>query len=467
MDNDMGMRNKLFVFGTYEAVAEACMKVWRSDGVSDLSSDGVRELDSRATPGLYVFEADCGNIAGSSASYCEALSKHCPSTLVGASVVAWGVRDEGPEHCFWGVSGYIDGTEVVSGITGSLPSSLPADIAALVDDAKGAGALPRSSIPQLHEYGAERLRQAAIDRLKSSAEAAASAVGHDGFPRWSLLTHSVNSLGLGGFEQGLSTLLSDSKLSACMVLSHQAASDIGRGTASWVDTLFCGSRTPSCDEDDGSRIPYSSKDVSIWSDRRVGVLQYIGNAKDDDWVADALAQALSSPNVTFQDGTHPLPWLVAHVTPDADAHAGLKRILASVGTYTGQFDGNVVGQAFRTAAMTGYSPDSLQMLLRMGQSPGFIVSKNLPLSSRPQAEQVEVAGKLMDGFRIIYGRLKDFPVELQRAFEDGTDCVAQAFEAKRTEELMSSAITDWTAASRAPATAHVTVVTKRSRRRTV
>ncbi len=85
-------------------------------------------------------------------------------------------------------------------------------------------------------------------------------------------------------------------------------------------------------------------------------------------------------------------------------------------------------------------------------------------STRPQVEQVKVAGKLMDGFRHIYGCLKDFPAELQRAFEDGTDCVAQAFEAKRTEEIMSSAISNWTASSRGPSTAHVTVVTKRSRR---
>lgn len=468
MNTDMGIRSKLFVFGSYEAVAEACMKVWRSDSISDLSSAGVRELGSGAAPGLYVFEGDCGNIAGSVGSFCDALSKQCPSTLVGASIAAWGIRDEGPEHCFWGVSAHIDGTEVVSGITGSLPSSLPNDIAALVDDAKGAGALPRSSIPRLHEYGAERLRHAAIDRLNASAakraEPAYDSAGRNGFPRWSLLAHSVNSRGLGGFEHGMSTLPSDSMLPPHLRLSHQAASDFGRGTASWVDTLFCGSRTPSSDDDDISRIPYSSKDVSNWHDRRVCVLQFIGNAAEGDWLADALARSLSSPNVTFQDGTHPLPWLVANGMPDASSSAGLKRILGFAGTHSLRFEDDVIGQAFRAAASTGYSPDSLQLLLRMGQSPGFIASKSLLTSTRPQAEQVELAGKLMDGFRCIYGGPKDFPVELQRAFEDGTECVAQAFEAKRTEELMSSAISDWTASSRAPSTVHVTAVTKRSRR---
>lgn len=468
MNTDIGIRSKLFVFGSYEAAAEACMTVWRSDSISDLSSVGVRELDSGAAPGLYVFEGDCGNIAGSVGSFCDALSKQCPSTLVGASIVAWGIRDEGPEHCFWGVSAHIDGAEVVSGITGSLPSSLPDDIAALVDDAKGAGALPRSSIPRLHEYGAERLRQAAIGRLNSSAaertEPTSAGAGRDGFPRWTLLTHSVNSHGLGGFAQGVSTLPSESRLLRHLVLSHQAASDFGRGRASWLDTLFCGSRTPSSDDDDITRTPYSSEDVSTWHDCRVAVLQYIGNAREGDWLADALAGSLSSPNVTFQDGTHPLPWLVANGTPDAGSIAGLQRILAFVGTHGIRFKDDVVGQAFRAAAASGHSPDSLQMLLRMGQSSGFVASKSLLTSTRPQAEQVEVAGKLMDGFRCIYGAFGDFPPELQRAFEDGSECVAQAFEAKRTEELMSSAIGHGTASSRAPSTAHPTVRTKRSRR---
>lgn len=468
MDNDTGTRNKLFVFGTYEAVAEACMKVWRSDSVCDLNSTGARELDPVSAPGLYAFEADCGNITGSAASFCAALSKHFPSTLVGCSIVTWGVRDEGPDYCFWGTSAHVNGTEVVSGIAGSLPSSLPADIAALVDDSKGAGALPRSSIPRLHAYSAERLRQAAIARLTASTaehpEPTATSVGSNGFPRWSLLTHSVNALGLGGFAQAMSTLPVNGKVPAHTVLSYEAASDYGRGIASWVDTLFCGSRTPSSDDDDIARQPYSSYDVSAWNDRRVGVLQFIGNTAGDDWLARALAHALGSPNVTFQDGVHPLPWLVARGAPDANSRTGLKRILDAVGTDGLRFDDDSVGQAFLAASRAGYSSESLNMLLRMGRSPGFIASKSLLTSNRPQAEQVEAAGRLMDGFRCIYGSLKNFPDELQRAFENGTPCVVQAYEAKRTEELMSSAISNWTASSRAPSTAHVTVVTKRSRR---
>jgi hypothetical protein len=457
MNNDTEMRSKLFVFGTYEAVAEACMKVWRSTGVS-----------SEVVRGLYVFEAEFGGIAGTPGGFCMSLSQSYPSIMTGVSVVKRTDSDAGQEHCFWGAAGFINGDEVLSGITGSHPDSLPEDIAAQVADVNGKGALPCSSIPRLHEYGAERLQQAAIDHFNAVAaiatETASADTNRHGFPRWSLLTHSVNSLGLGGFEQCLSPLASDDPMATESHLIEQVASDMEHKTASWPDALFFGSRTPSCDEDDRLRIPYRSNDVSIWSDRRVGVLQYLGNARENDHLANALVRSLSHPNVVFQDGAHPMPWLLAHGAPDEDSSAGLKRILDAVGTHHLQFPKNVIAQAFRAAASIGYSQDSLQMLLRMGQSPGFIASKSLLTSTRPQAEQVDVAGRLIDGFRCIYGGLKDFPVELQSAFEDGTDCVAQAFEAKRTEELMSSAISNWTASSRAPSTAHVTVVTKRSRR---
>ena len=120
-------------------------------------------------------------------------------------------------------------------------------------------------------------------------------------------------------------------------------------------------------------------------------------------------------------------------------------------------------QAIRAIASSDYAVESLRLAERMGWSEGHVVSRCIPLKSAPAQQQLAVADRLFDSLLAIHGRFRDFPAEVSRAFQDGSESVAQAFEAKCTEERMSDVISSWSASSKAPAN-DVLVVTKRRRR---
>lgn len=461
------LKAKFFVYGSFEVVAEACMRIWNSTALAGMRSDGIRAVDPVDNVGMYVFECDCDVPTGAPQGFSEALSKECKTTLVGHSVVDLDIRTEGPEHCFWGAGAHIDGTEVLTGITGSIKSSLPPELVALVDDSNDAGALPRTSIPALHDYARLRFQQEAIARVSTAARSRAEpqASEEPGWARWSLLTHSVASLGLGGFSNN--TIPASKPLTLSHILTLEGVKSFRAGVASWADTLFFGSRTPSNDVDDVRRAPYSSLDVSIWDNRRIGMLTYLATAQDDDQVAAGLVTALSSPHVTFRDGTHPLPWLASFPVRSAAESAGLRKLIAGARQQLGEFNGDVLTHAQRAARSSGYSQESLETLLAMGRSPGYTASVLLPTAGASDAEQLRVGVKLLEGFCGIFGSYADFPTELERAFQDAHDAIAQAFEAKRTEEMMRKTIGDWSATAHASSTNGVEVTAKRRRRATI
>jgi hypothetical protein len=457
---DESLATKVYIVGSFEAVSEAAMQAWRAGACTEPHSDGIRFVGDDEHPSLYLFELTCGPITGAAASFADGLSKHVPSVLVATSVVGEGFQGLRADQCFWGASGYINGVEILSGLTGSLRSSLPAEIAHLADDSVEAGALPRSVVPRLHAYALERVLQEARGRVTPHANERTSGMPMDTFPRWTLLTHAVNSQGLGGLESGIASL-GESKSPAHMLLSAAAAQAYGAGVASWADTLFFGSRTPACDADDAARAPYSTTDVGGWSTRVNSVLEFLGR-EGNDTIA-ALVRSLSNPNVSFQDGTHPLPWLVAQKVQTPAALQGMRKLVDAVGQNTLPYDDDQRMQAIRAIVSSGYSVEALRLAERMGWSEGHIVSRCMPLKGAQPQEQLAVASKLFDSLLAIHGRFQDFPAEVARAFQDGPESVAQAFEAKCTEELMAGVINTWSASTKAPAN-DVPVVTKRRRR---
>ena len=452
------LSTKVYVAGSFEAVSEAAMQVWRSSACVATTSDGIRFAGDDEHPGLYLLELTTGSVTNGASTFSYALSQRVPTVLVACSVVGLGLSELTDAQCFWGVSAYIGGVELLSGLTGSLKSSLPTDIAALVDDTAAAGALPRSCIPRLHEFAFERVLQEARARATPCTSPRASGMPMATFPRWTLLTHAVNSQGLAGLESG-AELASTSDLPSHHALSVAAAQEYGAGVASWADTLFFGSRTPISDADDADRAPYSSTDVAGWRSRVADILSYIG--REDNATSAALIGALCSPNVTFQDGTHPLPWLVAQPLQAPAALQGMHRLIAGARKGTPPYDDEVRGQAIRAVSESGYTPESVRLAERMGWSQGLIASRCLPLKSAP--EHAHVAHKLIDTFLCIHGRFKDFPAEVSRTFENASEAVARAFEAKCTEELMCGVINNWSASSKWPAN-DVLVTTKRRRR---
>jgi hypothetical protein len=450
------LRSKVYLIGTYQAVSEAAMSVWASGVLVNLSSDGIRALDAEAESGcnLHILECTCDQVTGSAGVHCEGLSREFPHVLVGLSVVGSGFDDVRPDHCVWGASAHLGGIEVVAGLTGSLPSSLPPDVAALVDDSAGAGAIPGACVPRLHIHALERFETEARGRLNSVL-----------VERWSPLTRSVAARGLAGFTTGLG-----SERSATTRLTMASQSAHKAGTASWVDTLMFASRDSGSTGDHQSvpkdkPTPFSSADVAAWPERHVALLRAVAKADLTDKVMGPVVEAITSPWVRFQSGEHPMPWLVTRPIPEGDAaaRAGLKKLVDLVGTHGDSYDAaDHLPQAVRAIRLSGFTSESIRLAERMGLSPGHIASRVLPLKSAPAAEQQWAAGRLIDGFKGLYGDIANFPEELARAFADQSEPVARAFESRKTEELMASAIANWRPASGAPST-NVTVTVKRRR----
>lgn len=454
----MRLESRLYIFGSYEAVCEAAMPLWRSTSLSEPSSPGIRHLNDETHPGLHVLEVRCAAITGSSGAYCEALSKMVPSVLVGHSVVGYGVQNNlRDDQCFWGGSAFIDGVEILTGMTGSHKAALPPHIARLVDDSVDAGTLPVSNVEEYHAFALESCGREAAARVSKSAEQRAqSGMTLPGYPRWSLLTHQANSQGLDGMRHFVEASLGG-KAPAHHTLVMEAAQAHRCGIASWADTLFFGSRTTSDDEDGAAA--YATAESRAATGQALAVCAELG--QDESPFSDAVLTALAMPTVSFQDDLHPAAWLAELTPTHPDALNALRRIADAVGQTTLQYEEDHKGQAIAAFRTSGFSHQAFRVATRMGTSPGLLLSRSLsgPLAS--DATHVAVAGKLFDCLLQEYGSFASFPPEVARTFENAHPAVAAAFSAKKTEEQMRDAIHDWKAASRTPAT--VPVVTRRRR----
>ena len=446
------LKTTLLVCGSYETVAETAMYLWRRledfvhevlpfhDPLSVMSSRGIRQLNP-ADPSFYSLEVTCLPINKTAGGLCEETSRLYPSVLVGCSVVGTGLYGIPGTHCWWGGVGYIGGSEVVH-FTGTSPRMLPGEIERLIDSSAGDGAFPVAAIPQLESYSRRTLLQEAAARVPEACAERSAAKAISGFPRWSLLTHAVNSQGIGGISIGLRACAGATNDGEALVKAVAEAR--AGGVASWVDTLFFGSRTPVAADEGRPGRPFSDEDALSWAARWRGVLQNIGRPESGDRVADALAHALSSPLVTFQDGSHPVAWLAQVRFPpeDKDMALGFRRLLKEV-TASAAMNGLQQREALLAAGFSGCAPQVVRTAIAFCKSPGRVASALMPLSNSSDALKLQRGAQLLNAFGEIYGSLRDFPEELQRAFQDAPPVIAAAYQAKCAEESMRDVIADY------------------------
>ena len=429
------------MFGSYEAVVEAAMAVRRMDGMHGLTSDGVQAI-ADGPAGMHEF---IGYVDGSDrglSSVCSSLSKNYWTLVVGCSVLGIGFEDIAPDQCIWGAAAYADGAELLGGLTGSLESSLPADIRAQVDNTNSAGALPQSCLPELHQLAYSRARAEADAKLQLAIVAGSES------HRWSPLTQAVLAQGLAGFGQILqASIVAGAPAIWGKWLTQEAVAARKDCAATWVDGLLCGTRTLGdfcvCNVQT-EHAPLSDGDVLSWPARRAEILRALVQAPDSDHLANAILESLSSPRGTLQSGLHVLPYLIAADGPTAGmetvALAGLRRLINAVGVTSDEYHEDHKNQAVASVAKAGFSADSLRLAMRMGTSPGLLASKLLLSPGSTDGAKVLDASQLLDGLCALYGSILDFPKELSRAFSDSSSPVPAVFEARRTAALMGIVI---------------------------
>lgn len=468
------LSNRLLLLGGYEALCEASMQLFRGDSDATFKSQGIRELvegramevvdEAGAVASLYVIEVDIGK---SQVSMAEGLSKSFPTIVVGVSQIGAGFDDMAGDECSWATCSYIDGTRVLDGMSGNTPS-LPAPLDDYRAEAKAYGYFPATRASALHACALERTAMDARPRLAEVARARVAqtpaAERFEGFPRWSLLTHAVNSQGLSGFSMALQAVAGDKPWAA--LLHREATAAAPANVAAWPDTLLFGTRSPSSTEDDLSRAPFSDPDRCHWERRWCGILEYIGQPHPQDRVAPALLRALADASVCLQDGSPAVYWLVGLTPSASDARRGISRLVDEVVEGDGAHSIDVAKLA-QTIRRSDYAPDAIRLAHRLGKSVGYMASFLLPSGSYgDEHEQQRIGLKLIDAHIKLFGSIKDFPAELQRAFEDARPAVARIYEAKRLEQVMSATIDHWKTSGPASAAAAV-VVTKKVARRVV
>lgn len=453
------LETRVYLIGTLEAVSEGAMHLWRSTAVDGKHSQGIRAL-GEVHKNLFAFDMACNVLGTIPGEFAESTSRRLPGLLVGVSV--GGSADQLlPEHqCFWGASAYIDGVEVVSGLTGSREECLPPHLAEQVDSTGSAGALPLTALPELHELAASHFIQAAEDRLVSRNDEKPEGGGMPvpGFPRWSLLTHAVNASGLPALREFDASVTKAYRQSDALVM--QAAHAFGHGLAGWPDTLFNGSRTPASDRSDTA--PYSSDEVDAWRERAFCVLREL--SADETGFGTRVLEALAHPSVSFQDGTFVGSWLATLRPTDEKALIGLRKIASHVGSTMLKYEDDVYASAKAAIAASGYMPEAFDMAARMNKEASFshayLVAQCLN-SADPSFDHASVANKLFDCLVPYYGSVSRFPDEVAETFLDAHPAVASAFEAMKTEEQMRATLSSWSGAHRAHAP--VSVVVKRRR----
>lgn len=440
----MHHKSRLYLFGSYEAVVEAAMAVRRMDDLRGLTSSGVKAIPDCAA-GMHEFVGFSDSSGRGLRSVCSELSKSHWTLVVGCSVLGIGFRDIQPDQCIWGAAAYVDGAELLGGLTGSLGSSLPPDIRAKVDNSNSAGALPQSCLPDLHQLAYSRTRAEAAGRLQSAIAARNGSNPRAGFHRWSPLTHAVSAQGLDGFAQRLRTSsLDGAPATWAKKLTHEAVAARKDGVASWVDALLCGSRTSDDAHVQSDHDPLSDGDVRHWQFNRYALLRALGQAPESDQLANALIESLSSPLVSLQSDQHALPYLVSADGVDAGAGgiaaAGLRRLISAAGVNSDEYREDHRNQAVAAVARAGFSADSLRLAMRMGTSPGLLTSKLLLSPGSPEGVKSLASSRLLDGLCALYGCINVFPEELTRAFVDAGGPAFGVFDARRTAALMGSII---------------------------
>ena len=430
------------MFGSYEAVVEAAMVARRMDDLQGLTSAGVRAIPDCAA-GMYEFVGYCDSSDRGLSSVCSDLSKSHWTLVVGCSVLGIGFRDIKPDQCIWGAAAYVDGAELFGGLTGSMENSLPPDIRTQIDNSNSAGALPQSCLPELHQLAYSRTRAEAAGRLPSAIAARIGSEPRAGFHRWSPLTHAIAAQGLAGFAQSLRTSNVDGAPATwSKKLTHEATTALKECVASWVDTLLCGARTSDDAHASSEHAPLSDDDVLRWPESRNALLRALGRVPGSDLLANAIIESLSSHRVSLQSGQHALPYLVASgaVSADADAVAGLRRLISAAGLNSDGYHEDHRNQAVAAVAKSGFSADSIRLAMRMGTSPGLLASKLLLYPGASEGVKSMTASRLLDGLCTLYGCINVFPEELVRAFVDAGSPVSTLFQARRTAALMGNAI---------------------------
>jgi len=418
------------------------------------ASYGIRAITQSESSTLFELSAECETRWNPPWALSKQLSKRFPDAVVGVESVY------ATEAEWWHLT--LSGGVVKSNLkVANMPGSAGRE-QSLILNVDGSG--------ELSAFARRERESIATDLLISSSDRIATQIPLElrdhGWPRWSLMAHAAFTSGVSGLKESIGVLATADEIEEALKSDMDAAKRLG--VASWVDSSLFGESTPSEDKPPASFLDLSGR---TQRSRQLELLEVIAEANkvgaEFSPFSQALVASLADPLTRLIGGLHPAVYLTATVSNGSAgpaAHAGLDLLLQGLAAKMPSIRGaetlgtaplhdvgttheatpldGVLRSALAVAALPRVSKHQLSPALAAGVTPKVLLwtllARGLADDSMVDTRSLNVGA--IDSLVDAYGSASKFPEQLKTEIESIGSNLQEAFEARKTHELMQSQI---------------------------